>query len=102
MAVVDHAVLDTLRGQIQPDALAEQGFPRPKRVSLLETRDSEGEEAFRIYIVFSDDTPDQTLALKNIEPMISWVRDLVWQGTGQQRWPYVRVKREKDILAELS
>jgi len=33
--------------------------------------------------------------------MVSWVRNLVWETTGEVFWPYVNVKREKEILAKL-
>ena len=65
--------------EIQPNELAKHGFPRPKRVSLIEGNDSEGEEAFHIYLVFPDDTRDEDLAWNKIEPMVSWVRNFVWE-----------------------
>jgi hypothetical protein len=101
MPTADRQPLDDIRDQIQPNELAKHGFPRPKRVSLIEGNDSEGEEAFHIYLVFPDDTRDEDLAWNKIEPMVSWVRKFVWEKTGQTRWPYVRVKREKEILDEL-
>jgi len=100
MPTANRQPLDNIRDQIQPDELTKHGFPRPKRVSLIEGTDSEGEEAFHIYLVFPDDTRDEDLAWNKIEPMVSWVRNFVWEKTGETRWPYVRVKREKEILAQ--
>jgi hypothetical protein len=101
MATADRQSLDDIRGQLQPGELAKRGFPVPKRISLMEGTDSEGEEAFHIYLVFPDNTPDEELAWNKIEPMVSWVRNLVWEGTGETRWPYIRVKREREIVAAL-
>ncbi|PYI90829.1 MAG: hypothetical protein DME97_15840 [Verrucomicrobia bacterium] len=101
VAIIDTASLEKVRSEIQPDQLVQRGFPRPDRVSLLEGTDSDGEHAFHIYLVFSDDTPDEALQWNKIEPMISWVRDHVWKATGESRWPYVRVKRHKDVAGEL-
>src|SRR5438034_5071710 len=66
--------LDRLRERIKPEELAKHGFPRPKDVRLSRGTDSTGEEAFYVYLVFPDKTPDETLAWKKIEPMVSWVR----------------------------
>jgi hypothetical protein len=93
--------LNEIRSRIQPMKFAKQGFPKPKRVSLIEGTDSDGERAFHVYVVFPDNTPDEALAWKKIEPMVSWVRNLVWEATGKEFWPYVNVKREKEILAKL-
>lgn len=101
MPATDNSSLKQVREEIQPTKLAERGFPQPDRVALIEGTDSEGEEAFHIYLVFSDETPDEKLQWAKIEPMVSWVRSHVWQATGERRWPYVRVKRQKDVAAEL-
>jgi hypothetical protein len=90
-----------IRSCSQPAKLAKQGFPRPKRVLLIEGTDSEGEPAFHVYLIFPDETPDDALAWERIEPMVSWVRNYVWQATGEQRWPYVNVKCEQQVLAKL-
>lgn len=101
MVTQDRISLNEVRTHIQPEELAKRGFPRPKRVSLIEGTDSEGEHAFHIYLAFPDDTPDEDLAWQKIEPMVSWVRKYVWDSTDGKYWPYVRVKREKEILAKL-
>lgn len=101
MPTVDKSSLDKVREDIQPAKLAQHGFPRPARVSLIEGTDSDGEEAFHVYLIFSDATPDEQLQWAKIEPMVSWVRDRVWQAMGETRWPYVKVKRQADVAAEL-
>lgn len=87
--------LESLRERIKPDELAKHGFPRPKDVLISRDTDSTGEEAFYVYLVFPNKTPDAKLAWKKIEPMVSWVRDLIWTETGALLWPYVRVRRRK-------
>ena len=95
-------LLNSLRERIKPDELAKQGFPRPKEVRLSRNTDSTGEEAFYVYLVFSDKTPDEALEWEKIEPMVSWVRDLIWTETGERLWPYVKVKRQKQLAGGLA
>lgn len=89
--------LNDLRERIKPDELVKHGFPRPKDVLLSRRTDSNGDEAVYVFLVFPNRTPENALAWKHIEPMVSWVRDLVWTRTGEQLWPYVKVKRQKDL-----
>jgi hypothetical protein len=91
--------LYSLRERIRPDELAKQGFPRPKDVQLSRSADSTGEDAFYVYLVFSDKTPEKALAWERVEPMVSWVRNLIWTETGARLWPYVKVKRQKELAA---
>ena len=102
MTTAERDTLDNLRRKIQPEELARHGFPRPKNVVLTKRLDSTGEEAFYIFLVFSDKTLEKSLAWKRIEPMVSWVRDLIWNETGAQLWPYVKVKREKEMAGGLA
>ena len=83
----------TLAGLIQPEKLAGQGFPLPSRVSVIFGTDHTGEEAYHVYLVFPDNTPDETLAWDNVKAMVRWVQSQIWKADGEQRWPYVRVKR---------
>jgi len=94
--------LESLRERIKPDVLAKRRFPRPKEVRISRSTDSTGEEAFYVYLIFPDSTPDEKLAWKKIEPMVSWVRNLIWTETGAQLWPYVKVKRQKEMSGGLS
>lgn len=89
--------LDSLRQRIAPDELAKHGFPRPKDVTLSQSTDSTGEDAFYVFLVFPNKTPEAALAWKKIEPMVSWVRSLIWTETGGRLWPYVKVKRQKEL-----
>ena len=93
--------MDSLRERIAPEELARHGFPRPKNVLLTKGTDSDGEDAFYIFLIFPDKTPEKDLLWKKIEPMVSWVRDLVWNETGAQLWPYVKVKRQKQLARRL-
>ena len=92
------SLLDNLRERIGPDELARQGFPRPKEVRLSRNVDSTGDDAYYVYLVFPDRTPEGALAWEKIEPMVSWVRNLIWTETGARLWPYVKVKRRKQLV----
>jgi hypothetical protein len=94
--------LDSLRERIKPDELAKHGFPRPRDVQLSRSTDSTGEDAFYVFLVFPDKTPDDALAWKKIESMVSWVRDLIWTETGERFWPYVKVKRQRQLAGGVS
>jgi hypothetical protein len=102
MTTAEHETLNNLRERINPDQLAREGFPRPKKVLLTKGTDSGGDEAFYVFLVFPDKTPEKALAWKRIEPMVSWVRDLIWTETGERVWPYVKVKRQKQLAGGLS
>lgn len=93
--------LDEVLTKINPEAIKAEGFSKPKSVHLMKGMDGEGEEALFVYVVYPDNTPDQQLAWAKIEPLVSWVRDIVWQTTGLSQWPYVWVKRESEISAKI-
>jgi hypothetical protein len=94
--------LKDFQERIQPDELAKRGYPRPDDVRVSRSADSTGEEAYYVYLVFPDRTPEKALAWEKIEPMVSWVQNLIWTETGAQLWPYVRVKRHKELAGSLS
>jgi hypothetical protein len=89
--------LNQLREKIDPDELARQGFPRPSEVRLSKRPDSNGEAALYVYLVFPDNTPEKNLAWSKIEKMVSWVRDLALNEIDDGIWPYVKVKRKKEL-----
>jgi len=93
--------LGNLRKRVGPEELARHGFPRPSEVRLSQSADSTGEEAYYVYLVFPDRTPEKALAWNKIEPMVSWVRNLIWTETGERLWPYVKVKRQKEMAGDL-
>ena len=89
---------ESLAELVQPEKLAEQGFPVPNRVSVTLGTDHTGEEVYRVYLVFADDTPGASLAWGNAKRMVRWVQDRIWKASGEERWPYVHVKRESEFL----
>jgi hypothetical protein len=93
--VTDTKVLAEL---VQPEKLAGKGFPAPHRVSVIFGTDHTGEEAYHVYLVFSDDTPDELLAWSKVKPMVRWVQNQIWKAVGERRWPYVRVMRQSELL----
>ncbi len=94
--------LDEIRERIKPDELVKQGFPRLRDVQIFRGIDSAGEESFYVYLVFPDRTPDKNLAWKRIAPMVSSVRDLIWNETGARLWPYVKVDHRKEFSGRLA
>ncbi len=97
MTAAERDTLDNLRERIKPDELARHGFPRPKSVLLTKGSDSSGDDAFYVFLVFPDNTPEKALVWEKVEPMVSWVRDLIWTEMGERLWPYVKVKLQKQL-----
>ena len=93
---------DELAALIQPEKLAAQGFLPPKQVSVLDGTDHTGDAAFYVSLVYPDDTPEADLAWSKAKPLVRWVWKEIRQASGEERWPYVRVARESDLLAGLS
>jgi hypothetical protein len=93
--------LNEVTAEIQPAKLQARGFFPPQRVSIIEGKNSDGEPAYYVYLVYPDRTPDAALTWKKVEPMVSWVWKYVSDHTGQTRWPYVKVKREHQLPPEL-
>ena len=87
---------------IQPDALEKAGFPRPKRVSIVAGTDHTGEEALYATIVYPDDTPLDRLTWARVKPMVQWIRDQVRAADDEQRWAFVNVTREADLVGNLA
>jgi hypothetical protein len=88
---------DELAGLVQPDKIAEAGFVPPKRVSVTAGTDHAGDDVYRVFLVFPDNSPEDQLAWDKVKAMVHWVRDRIWKANGEERWPYVRVKREADL-----
>jgi hypothetical protein len=93
--------INSFQDRIKPEELVKRGFPRPDDVLVSRNKDSTGDEAFYIYLVFPDKTPDRALAWDKVEPMVSWVQNLVWTETGGLMWPYVKIKRHKELTGSL-
>jgi hypothetical protein len=89
---------EVLAELVQPEKLAQQGFPSPSRVSVIFGTDHTGEAAYHVFLVFSDQTPEESLAWKNVKQMVRWVQNEIWKADGEQHWPYVRVTRESELL----
>lgn len=86
---------------IQPDKLAAAGFIAPRRVSVASGTDHTGDDVYRVYLIFPDETPEEELAWSKVKQMVEWVRDRIWKASGEERWPYVRVTREADLPRHL-
>ena len=89
-AITDTAELEKL---IQPEKLAEQGLPKPKRVAIAAARDHTGDDAYYVYLIFPNSTPDSAFAWRRIKPLVNWVHDTIWKANGERHWPYITVKR---------
>ncbi len=98
-AILDASELACL---VQPERIAAQGFLPPKRVLVVDGTDHSGDEAYRVSLVYADDTPESALAWSEVKPTVRWVRSEIRRASGEGRWPYVRVAREADLVAELS
>lgn len=91
--------LKELSEEIGPDRLKKEGFPRPDKVLIMQGVDGDGEDAYYVYLFFPARTPDAALDWKKIQPMVSWIWRQVWDNTGQNYWPYVKVLRGRELVA---
>lgn len=92
--------ISELRDLIQPTKLQEQGLPRPKRVVVAAAPDHTGDDSYFVYLVFPNATPDGDLAWGRIKRLVEWVWETIWKADGERHWPYVQVKRERDMKGE--
>jgi hypothetical protein len=86
---------------ISPEVLRGHGFPKPKKVAITFAEDHTGKPSYFVYLVFPNATSDSAISWHKIQPMIAWVRDVIQRKDGERHWPYVQVKREKQMRGEL-
>jgi hypothetical protein len=94
--------IGALAALVHPDKLTAEGFLRPERVLVIPGTDHSGEEAFHVYAVYANDTPDEALAWNKVKTMVRWMRNKIRKASGEVRFPYVRVVREADLPPGLS
>jgi hypothetical protein len=94
--------MEALAALVHPDKLTAEGFLRPERVLVIPGTDHSGEEAFHVYAVYPNDTPDEALAWNKVKTMVRWMRNKIRKASGEVRFPYVRVVREADLPPGLS
>lgn len=99
--IVDCVDPKTLEALISPKVLGAQGFPKPKKVAVTFAEDHTGTPSYFVYLIFPNATSDSAISWHKIQPMITWVRDVVRREDGERHWPYVQVKREKQMRGEL-
>ncbi len=99
--IVDGVNPKNLEAEISPELLASHGFPKPKKVAVTFAEDHTGSPSYFVYLIFPNATPDSTISWNKIQPMISWVRNVIRREDGERHWPYVQVKREKQMRGEL-
>jgi hypothetical protein len=72
--------LHRINDLVSPDRLREHfaDLPKPKRVSVVETVDHNGDEAYDVVLVFPDKTPDKFFKKNLISPMVEWIREQIF------------------------
>lgn len=89
-----------LCNRIQPSVLAENGFARPQNVMLTSGTDHSGDAALYISIIYPESTLEAAISWQKVKDMVRWVRNEIRKAGGEDRWPYVRVIRESDLITE--
>lgn len=89
--------LSELEALIQPDVLAARGFPKPERVVLLERRDSTDVDSYYVYLVYPETVPDEALRRSKTGEMQHWVKQVIHEHAGYDRYPYIRVCRPIEV-----
>ncbi len=84
---------------IQPDKIAEKGFLKPLRIEMFPD-EINGDPIYQIFLHFPDSTPDSDFEYDNLKEMLRWIRREIWEGSGYESWPVVRLGRESELLAD--
>lgn len=93
---------DAVREKLE--RLHQQGaFPeRPviRRFDVYADNDSTGDPAYYVAVLLDDATPEEELTWEMVQPIERIVFDAVFKGP-DERWPYVRVVREREYFASV-
>jgi hypothetical protein len=97
---MEGVTLHDLNNLVGPDQIKKHfpHLPQPKRITVLETVDHNGEEAYDVVIVYPDNSSasDKALEKGRIAPMIKWIREQILAHREGNRWPYLWFRRESE------
>jgi hypothetical protein len=93
--------LHRINDLVSPDQIGERfpELPKPKRVTVLETVDHNGDNAYDVVLVFPDAVPDKIFKKNAISPMVEWIREQIFQNRDSERWPYFWFRTESEDRA---
>jgi hypothetical protein len=91
--------LETLNQLVSVEEIHRQfpKLPKPKQVKLFEIKDSVGEDAYEVVLVYPDSVTEGDLDWVKLHSVVEWIRDRIFENRTSDRWPYFRLGRESDF-----
>jgi hypothetical protein len=68
-----------------------------RELSYKVGHDSTGDPAVYITVVLSDKATDRAILQGKYSGLESWIRQKIWDEGGHQYWPYVTLRRKREI-----
>jgi hypothetical protein len=92
------ATLSELNDLVSAEKIKKEfpNLPHPSRVTVLETVDHSGDEAYDIVMVYPDQTPENTFRSDRISAVVDWIRERIFAHRQGERWPYFWFRHESD------
>jgi hypothetical protein len=94
---VVNLTLKELNDLVSPEALAQQGFRKPKRVEVSDYTSWDGDDAFKVLIIFANAVAEKDLRRSKTQPLVEWVFAQLWAAGQEERFPYISIIREADL-----
>ncbi len=92
------SLTETLADVVSLESIRVQKLgPVPQKVLVQNALDSDGEPVLRVYLVYPNSVPEETLRWKKIRPLLEWVRTAVENEDPEGRYVFVKARREKDL-----
>jgi len=94
------AILNRLSNAITADTVRKEfpKLPKPEQITVSEIKDSGGEDAYQVVIVYPDSVAETQLDLVKTLGMTDWIRKKIFEIRGDNdRWPYFRFRRKSDL-----
>ncbi len=93
------STLQTLNHVVSTEAIRIKfpKLPAPKQVRISEIKDSVGEDAYEVVLVYPDSVTENDLDWVKLHRVVEWIRDQIFENRDSDRWPYFRLGRESDF-----
>jgi hypothetical protein len=101
LTVSKTAGIEELQQLISSKSLADKFNLPVKEIRILECEDKDGEPAYKVWVVFSNNAKDEFLSLAKTSPLRRSIRETLYKASGYARFPYLWVAKKKDVPEEI-
>ena len=93
------SILQTLNNLVSVEEIHRKfpKLPAPKQVRVSEIKDSVGEDAYEVVVVYPDSVTENDLDWVKLHSVVEWIREQIFEKRDSDRWPYFRLGRESDF-----